>query len=402
MNPSSTRAPHLPSAESSVVAFVIEELTVGGAESMVVAMANEFLVLGWQVHVVCLRAAGVLAADLDDDIEVHILDKQLGLDVVLAYRLNRCIHKISPDVVNSHLWVGNTWTRVALFASRIPVVVTEHSRDTWKPPYYRWIDRVLALRTAAMITVSGDTADFYKQVIGLPESLITVVNNGVNTLRYSQGDGRALREEWLAHDPGSSDIAAERRVIIGTVGRMVAAKNHQRLVDALGLLKADPSLVGHDLRLVMVGDGEDKVEIEQYVVSKGLQDWVVFTGSRHDIPDVLAAFDLFTLSSDREGHPLTALEAQAAGTPVVLTDAGGAREAIARDGARCGGVLVERSTNAMAAAIREMILYPELRAERAVFARQFALQYFDQKLMIEYYENIFLGVMGSWVDREIR
>jgi len=56
------------------------------------------------------------------------------------------------------------------------------------------------------------------------------------------------------------------------------------------------------------------------------------TGERHDIPDMLAAFDLFVLSSDREGYPLTALEAQAAATAVVLTDAGGSGESIAVQG----------------------------------------------------------------------
>ncbi|ASJ74737.1 glycosyltransferase [Granulosicoccus antarcticus] len=395
MKSSSAPVSSLPSGKGSVVAFAIEELTVGGAESMVVAMANEFVNLGWQVHVVCLRDAGVLAAKLNEQIQVHILDKKPGFDIALALRLNRCIRKIGPDVVNSHLWVGNTWTRVALFAARLPIVVTEHSRDSWKPPYYRWIDRILSLRTAALITVSGDTADFYQHEIGLRPSLITVVNNGVDTLRYAQGDGRALRKEWLAYGNQSTEIPADKQIIIGTVGRIVEAKNHRRLIDVMSILKSDPSLAEHDLRLVMVGDGEDRPGIEQYVRDKGLQEWVVFTGSRQDIPDVLAAFDLFTLSSDREGHPLTALEAQAAGTPVVLTDAGGAREAIARDAANCGGVLVEKSTNAMAAAIREMILHPELRQERAVFAREFALQHFDQKQMIKRYEDIFLAAMGS-------
>ncbi len=385
--PASTKA--LASGNGAVLALIIEELTVGGAESMVVAMANEFVNRDWQVHVVCLRDAGVLAAWLDERIKVHILNKRPGFDLALAFRLNRCLRKIAPVVVNSHLWVGNTWTRVALLPTGIPVVITEHSRDSWKPLYYRWIDRVLALRTAALITVSSDSADFYRKEIGLKDSLITVINNGVNTQRFAQGDGRALRTEWLAGTPWSAGIAQDRRIIIGTVGRIVAAKNHRRLIDVMVMLRGDQSLSGYDLRLVMVGDGEDRADIEQYVQHNGMQESVIFTGARHDIPDVLAAFDLFVLSSDREGHPLTALEAQSAGTPVVLTDAGGSSESIARDDAQCGGVLVEKSALAMAAAIREMILYPELRAERAAFAQQYALGHFDQKHMVDRYEEVF-------------
>ena len=379
----------LVSGEGAVLALIIEELTVGGAESMVVAMANEFVNRGWQVHVVCLRDAGVLASRLDERIKVHILNKQPGFDLALAFRLNRCLRKITPVVVNSHLWVGNTWTRVALFPTRIPVVVTEHSRDSWKSLHYRWIDRILSLRTAALIAVSSDTADFYRHETGLKDSLITVINNGVNTQRYAQGDGRALRAEWLADTTRSTNIPEDRRIIIGTVGRIVTAKNHRRLIDVMVMLKSDQSLAGYDLRLVMVGDGEERPDIEQYVEDNGLQHLVIFTGARHDIPDVLAAFDLFVLSSDREGCPLTALEAQAAGTPVVLTDAGGSGESIARDDVHCGGVLVEKSALAMAAAIREMILYPELRAERAAFAQQYALGHFDQKHMLDRYEGVF-------------
>ena len=75
----------------------------------------------------------------------------------------------------------------------------------------------------------------------------------------------------------------------------------------------------------------------------GLTDSITLTGARLDISDVLAAVDLFVLSSDQEAHPLTALETQAAGTPVVLTDAGSSGESIARQGEEVGGVLVEQS-----------------------------------------------------------
>ena len=116
---------------------------------------------------------------------------------------------------------------------------------------------------------------------------------------------------------------------------------------------------------------------------------IALTGTRHDIPDVLAAFDLFVLSSDREGHPLTALEAQAAGTPVVLTNAGGSKEAVAEADGQAGGVLVNPSTDELGNAIREMIVDPQLLRERAEFARGFARKNFDKAQMIDRYEAIF-------------
>lgn len=372
------------------IAFTIEELSVGGAEKMLVAMANDLAALEWQVHVVCLRDAGELASDLDQRVLVTVLNKKPGADFSLLWKLNRCLTKINPICVNSHLCVANTWTRAALALSSIPVVVTEHSRDTWKPNYYRKMDRLLSYRTAALVAVSGDTADFYQNTIGVNKALIHVINNGVDTEVYAKGEGGILRESWLGEGRVSGvDGQADNRVLLGTVGRMITAKNHQRLIDALHRLVHDKSLEHIRIKLVFVGDGPERAIIESYTNDRGLSDSVIFTGTRHDIPDVLAAFDVFVLSSDREGHPLTALEAQAAGTPVVLTNAGGSADAIAQSGDEAGGVLVERSDEALAAALKDMLINPEQRQARARFGQQYALENFDKRHMVARYTQLF-------------
>ncbi len=370
---------------NTVIAFVVEELSVGGAEQMLVAMANEFIARQWRVHMVCLRAAGELAAGLDESVTLHVLDKQPGFDKALPRKLNRCIRAINPVAVNSHLWVANTWTRIALCFTTIPVVITEHSRDNWKPTHYRIIDWLLARRTATLVSVSADTADFYRPITRLPEAKMTVINNGVDTQRYAAGDGAALRQQWLGD--GSSQA-----VLLGTVGRLVTAKNHLRLLDAVALLLNDPSLSDYTIRLVIVGDGPERMKTEAHCESLGIQDVVVFAGARRDIPDVLAAFDVFVLSSDREGHPLTALEAQAAGTPVVLTRAGGSADAIAHGADTAGGMLVEKSAHDLAAALSDMIRLPTERVARGRFAQQYALAHFDKRHMVERYQRLFQSV----------
>lgn len=378
-----------PTDNKPVVAFVIEELSIGGAEQMVVAMANEFVKRNWRVHVICLSKPGELADRLSDELQLHVLNKRPGIDPALPLRLYRCIRRINPVAVNTHLWVANAWTRIALFFSGIPVVATEHSRDSWKSFIYRFIDRALAYRTYKLVSVSGDTADFYRNEIGVDDSLITIINNGIDTDRYAQGQGQVLRSEWLG-----TTVQSDKAVLIGTVGRLVAAKNHRRLLDAIKILKTDQSLSTFTIKLVIVGDGSEYQSIIRYIGDCDLTDSVELAGARRDIPDVLAAFDVFVLSSDREGHPLTALEAQAAGTPVVLTDAGGSGEAIARDSHEVGGVLVEQSAEALAHALREMIIQPNLRLARASFARRYALAHFDKLQMVDRYEALFKSVSG--------
>ncbi len=375
----------------NTIAFTIEELSVGGAEKMLVAMANDLADSGWLVHVVCLAKGGELASELDERVVLTVLNKKPGADVMLLWKLNRCLTWINPMCVNSHLCVANTWTRAALAISGIPVIATEHSRDTWKPGYYRKIDKLLSYVTAGLVAVSGDTADFYENTIGVKRSLIQVINNGVDTQRYADGRGEALREEWVSSDQASASTT-ESTVILGTVGRMISAKNHPRLVDAFKRLVQDADLKHISLKLIFVGDGPEREKIESYVETHDLGAHVLFTGTRHDIPDVLAAFDVFVLSSDREGHPLTALEAQAAGTSVVLTDAGGSLDAIARSDNQVGGVLVERSDESLADALRELVLDVNLRDERARFGQSFALANFDKRHMVQRYVELFQSV----------
>ena len=373
------------SSKNRRVVFVIEALTVGGAEHMLVAMANRMQTLGWNCSVVCLTMAGELADNLNDGVNLQVLDKKPGADFSLPGRLRKCIQSIDPVAVNCHLWTANTWTRLSLIKSGYRVVATEHSRDTWKGPHYRLIDRLLSRAMFRMVAVSGDTADFYKKEIGIAEKLITVINNGINTEKFRNADGSQVRAE----------LATENEVLVGTVGRMISAKNHPRLVEAIALLRNEYP----DLRLVFVGDGPEREQLEETIEKAGISDITTLTGTRHDVAEIFKALDIFVLSSDREGHPLTALEAQAAGTPVVLTNAGGSSDAIVRldqvetesdeTAPQAAGLLVEKSTESLADGIRSLLDDEEQLQAMAKLGIEQAEKQFDEDVMVDKYIALF-------------
>ena len=358
--------------------FVIEALSVGGAEHMVVDLANEFARRGDVVHVVCLSELGELSPRLSGDITLHLMNKGRGIDRTIPFRLRELIKKYRIQVVNSHLWTANLWTRLSLVRSGVPVVATEHNRDVWKRLHYRMLDRLLSRATARLIAVSADTADFYKTDVGIRSDLIVVVNNGVDTGKYASGQGGELRDS----------LARDDEMLIGTVGRLATAKNHPRLVEASGILRER----GLRVRTVIVGEGPQRAETEAKITELNLQDRVTLLGERSDVPDLLAAFDVFVLSSDREGHPLSALEAQAAGTPVVLTDAGGSADAVSRNEDGYGGLLVDCTAEALAECLADLIEQPDKLSAMADFAKAYALQHFDKKMMIDRYSEIFDSV----------
>lgn len=358
--------------------FVIEGLTVGGAEQMVVDLANEFVERGDVVHIVCLTTLGELANRLSPNVVLHLLNKKKGIDPKLPKRLRQLILKHKIDVVNSHLWTANLWTRLALIKSGVPVVVTEHNRDIWKPLYYRVCDKLLSHATDRLIAVSEDTANFYKQDVGVVNRIVTVVNNGVNTSAYADGHGEALR----------STLAKPNEFLVGTVGRLAEAKNHSRLVEASAILRDQ----GIPIQTVIVGEGPERDKTESKIAELSMGDQVTLLGQREDIPDLLAAFDVFALSSDREGHPLSALEAQSAGTPVVLTDAGGSADAVSHDETGCGGLLVEKTAEALAQGLAKLASDKDRLAAMSAFAQTYAKQHYDKSLMIDRYSEVFDAV----------
>jgi len=177
---------------------------------------------------------------------------------------------------------------------------------------------------------------------------------------------------------------------LGTVGRLVSAKNHVRLIEmAVELKSRDVAF-----KLVIAGDGEERAAIEAKINQQDLSQQVLLLGQRLDIPDLLHSLDIFILSSDREGHPLTALEAQAAGTPVILTNAGGSADAIAggrgQMGEMLGGMLVEKSPRALADAVVALQQSELSLARRGKQAQAYALAHFDKRQMIDAYQRLFL------------
>ncbi|MBN2713021.1 MAG: glycosyltransferase [Planctomycetes bacterium] len=357
------------------IILAIESLSVGGAERIVIDLANNMNRDEWKAHVVCLSTAGELAGQLDD-IPLHVLGKKPGLDFSIIDRIRYLTDEIKPDIINSHLWTANTWMRFALRKSDIPLIATEHNRDLWKRLHHRVIDRYLAKFTRAIIAVSDDAADFYRENIGIPSHLIHVIHNGINLGNYANGEGGKIRDEL--------GIDAETP-LIGTVGRMVPQKNQLRLIEAMaGINKAFPNAI-----CVIAGDGPERGRIESLVREKELENNVRLLGIRHDIPDILSALDIFVLSSDREGHPLTALEAQAAGTPVVLTDVGGSAMAIAKAGEKRGGVLVKPLAEEIAEKICGLLGNRDEMNAMAEFAKDYAAGHFGMQSMIDKYSKLF-------------
>ena len=137
---------------------------------------------------------------------------------------------------------------------------------------------------------------------------VTLLHNAIDTTvyRFDPAGRERIREE----------LGLKGKLVVGHVGRFNQQKNHAFMLDVFSvLLKKEPNA-----RLVLVGKGELEEPIRQKVHALGIEPYVVFTGVRKDIPQILSAFDVFLFPSLYEGMPNTVIEAQATGLPCVISD----------------------------------------------------------------------------------
>jgi len=226
--------------------------------------------------------------------------------------------------------------------------------------YERWANRFTDLRIATSEAVRQNRITREKT----PSEKIVAIPNGVDTAyfapaRWERGNSQA--ELGLSKD----------RFCIGTVARLTEAKGLKYLLLAVKRVRENIP----DVTLLIVGDGPLREELEEYSRELGIDDAVIFTGYRNDIPRMLAAMDVFVLASVWEGMPVSLLEAMAMQKPVVATRVGGIPEVI-QDGV--DGILIPPTdANELARAIINIFKDREFSDNLALNARKRIMEHFS-------------------------
>ncbi len=244
------------------------------------------------------------------------------------------------DVLHAHKFGSNLWGAVLGTIARTPVVVAhEHTWSFVGQPMRRFLDRNLIARNVdAFLTVSREDRRRMIEIERIPAEKLIFVPNGIPPL--PPPSGRDVRRE-LGIEPGAP--------VVGNVGSLRPQKALDVLVRAAGVL-AD-RVPG--VRILIVGEGEERGALERQIAELGLEGTVTLLGYRPDVPDVLRGVDVAASSSDFEGTPLSILEYMEAGLPVVSTRVGGVPDLIEP---AVHGQLVERRDHlALADAIAELL-----------------------------------------------
>lgn len=306
------------------------------------------------------------------------------LDVAHLLRLRTAFRAGGFDVVHTHSSKAGALGRAAaaLVRPRPALVHTPHTFafnftaqfSTNKRRLFLGIERTLGRRTDCLVHVSASERDEGLALGIVPPERAIVIENGIDATAYARGARERVRREWGIGDD---------EFVLGTVGLLNEAKGHGDLIDAAARLVARCPR----LRVMIVGEGDLRSELERRIAQHGLGAVVRLLGYRNDVPDVLSAFDAFCLPSLWEGLPYVVLEAQAAGLATIVTDVNGSRDIVRAD--VTGLVTPKSDPTALATAIERLISDRALRDRLAAAGRDRVVSHYALARMIDQHVELY-------------
>ncbi|HEY4529603.1 MAG TPA: glycosyltransferase [Luteimonas sp.] len=371
------------------ILHVVDTLEFGGLERMVADIACAQREHGHAVAVFSLTGAGDLGPEIArSGVEVIEGGKRGGFDLAMLARLRTAILRAGAHVVHTHNFVPNYYAALAIagvLRRRPALVNTCHNMGTrLAGPRLRRLYRLSLLRTARVAGVGEGVARHLVERGLTPRRRTVAVRNGVRM--PPQADAAARRAARSALGIGDGAL------LLGTVGRLVELKNHRLLLDQVAPLAADfPRL-----RLVLIGDGPLREELQARTRALGIDSRVHFTGARDDVARLLPALDAFVLPSRTEGLSIALLEACAAGLPVVASAVGGNPEII-EDG-HTGLLVPSDDAAALQAGLRRLLADDALRHRLGCAARAWVNAHASLAAVRTDYDALYAQALGSAVE----
>ena len=354
------------------VAFYLRMLSGGGAERVIVNLAQGFVQKGVKVDLVLNIVKGPYLEQLSS--EVRIIDLKTPRLLKGLPRLARYLKKERPQALFSALHYNNEIAILAKYLARVSTRVVVSERNTlsvraknitgserWSPLFarlsYSWADGIVA--------VSQGVAQDLANLTGIPQSQIQVIYNPVKTLEVQNKAKEPLEHAWFAN--------GEPPVILG-VGRLHKQKDFPTLIQAFKQVREVQTC-----RLIILGVGPEKQKLITLVEELGLKNDVAILGFAKNPYAYMAQSTVFVLSSAWEGFSNVILEAMAVGTPVISTNCqSGSAEAL--DNGKYGLLVSVGDSQAMAEAILQ-VLSGQTKSVDLAWLDQFSLENITQQYL---------------------
>ena len=301
-------------------------------------------------------------------------------------RLIELLRTGAIDIVHSHQFTATMYAAPLARLAGVPIVVeTPHLREAWRRGWLKrsyLIDRLVYRAVDQFVAVSRANQRHLTEGKGCRPDRVVQIHNGrdLSAFRPDSAAGTRMRES-LGVDAG--------QLLIVHVGRLAEQKGHRYLLDAYREVRARVP----GARMIFVGDGELRIELERIVLERGWAADVMFAGYQTAVRDYLAAADIVVLPSLFEGLPLVAVEAGAMGRAMVATDVDGTPEVVLHG---VTGLLVPPADSIrLADALIELAGDPRRRDRMGAAARGFVMERFGIECHVAQHAALYTRLMGA-------
>jgi glycosyltransferase involved in cell wall biosynthesis len=326
---------------------------------------------------------------------VEELQRTIGFknDYAAYKRIKQIIKEYKPDIVHTHASKAGAVGRLAAIHCKVPVIVhTFHGHvfhsyfGKAKTAFYMNIEKFLAKRTDAIIAISDIQKKELTEIFKVCKPQQThVINLGFDLERFTQNIDQKRKEFRAKYNIQDDELA------IGIIGRLAPVKNHELFIDAIENAAKHSN---KKIRAFIIGDGETRTQLENYLISKKLpftnevsvSKLFCFTSWIKNVDWALAGLDLVALSSRNEGTPVSLIEAQAAGKFIVTTNVGGTADILHKD---CGFLCDKDKPEEFISQILNAITNFETLSAKAKNGQLQVLTQFSYKRLVKDVENLY-------------
>jgi len=348
---------------------------------------------------------------------LHIL-KGIGTDYQIIPEMSRDINPINdytaykkikaiiqdfkPDIIHTHAAKAGILGRRAAIAMNVPVIVhTYHGHvfhsyfNKLTTNFYKNIERHYAKRTDKIITISNSQKKEISSALNMEnDSRFSVVPLGIDLKKFKQNviEKRASFRSSFNLD--------NKTVAIGIIGRLVPIKNHKLFINAFAQLK---NISSKKIKAFIVGDGELHDELIVYAAQRGLMIStsssfnanadIFFTSWIKEIESVYAGLDIVALSSLNEGTPITLIEAQAAGKPIIATNVGGVSDTVWEN--HTALLSPSKDVQAYVQNLSKLVFDENLRLKFSANGWDFANHKFHYQRMVDEIETLYYEILKN-------
>lgn len=368
-----------------LVAHLIYKLDCGGMESQLIERIDRMPAASYRHTIISLTDYTAFARRMRrPDVALYALHKPPGLALATHRALFGLLRRLRPAILHSYNLSAIEYAAAAWLAG-VPIRINgAHGRSADDPDgsnrKHQMLRRLMLPFYDACYANSADMQRWNREIIGVPERKSALLPNGIDTDRFRP----AMAED---RERPLERVFGRGHIVVGSVGRIEAVKNHRSLVDAFGALMARRTDLAPRLRLAIVGDGPLLESLRARVRAAGLEAAAWLPGARDDVAEILRGLTVFALPSVAEGTPGAALEAMASAVPVVGSGVGGVPDVV-RDGV-CGALVPPNDAAALSVALERYVADPRLAASHGAAARQLVVQHYAISAMVSAYRALY-------------